>query len=125
MAITYETTPQGDLKFSADQESREELLDILADPDRGYPRAQDYLVEQVVGNGLEYLRPEAVGALTSAPIFGEDVSWSDSGEVEAAGALFWFPNYAVSDELEVLARTGDVVFPRAPRFEPAPAPRMR
>lgn len=116
MAITYETNAEGDLIFSADEESKSDLLEMLDDKDRGYPAALMYLQEEVCGNGLEALASEEIDALTDAPIFGEDVSRDEDGAVTEIGAIWWFPNYQVTDELRELAENGLLLFSRAPEL---------
>lgn len=124
MLITYEKTAEGNLKFCADAEAREEIHTILNDPNGGYQKALDYLIECVTGNGLEFLAPERIGALTSAPIFGEDIQYGDDGNIDDVGAVFWFPNYAVVNEMELLAESGELVFQRdtEPKSTPTLSP---
>lgn len=49
-------------------------------------------------SNLIYIKPEDIGALTDAPILG------------FKGNIYWFPDYAVINELNQLKETGKVEF---------------
>ncbi|ABM96998.1 hypothetical protein [Methylibium petroleiphilum] len=51
--------------------------------------------------------------LTSAPCIAEHMTVRDDGEREIDGRLWWYPNYAITDPMEVLKRTGSVEFQAA------------
>jgi len=74
--------------------------------DWGWTRGTLYifmdLLEDWLCNGWEWVKPEDIGALTSAPILRSP-----------AGTLYWFPAYAVTCEIEEMLVNGEVVFPRA------------
>jgi hypothetical protein len=72
------------------------------------------LFEPVFANSdIDWIQPEEVGALTSAPIFGH-VERDDQGKLMTAGHVWWYPDYAVKDPITVLAETGTVTFAGAP-----------
>jgi hypothetical protein len=54
--------------------------------------------------------PEDVGALTSAPILSDSAQRDDDGKLTAIGNVWWFPEYAVTSELEELMEKGFVEF---------------
>jgi hypothetical protein len=64
-------------------------------------------------NGWEVLSDDdkaAVGALTGCNfIVSDDVRRDDQGKVLHIGAVYWNPNYAVMDEIEVLCATGQII----------------
>jgi len=75
--------------------------------DNGWKRGTIYIFEDLVEwqicNGWEFVKPEDIGALTSAPILrslGND-------------KLYWFPDYAVTCEIEELLEKNEVRFPLA------------
>ena len=73
------------------------------------------LIEPLRANSeWDVVQPEDVGALTDAPIISDGVSHPDSGRVAVWGNVWWFPNYQVTDPIEVLRRDGRVVFEAAP-----------
>jgi hypothetical protein len=46
--------------------------------------------------------PEDIGALTAAPILSDEIVRDDNGRVVEAGRVYWYPDYAVRDEIEGL-----------------------
>jgi hypothetical protein len=63
--------------------------------------------EYLTANGFEWVAPEDIGALTSAPILKYDNKY------------WWYPNYAVRSPLEDIAETGKTVFTFAPEEKTA------
>lgn len=100
------------LIITADADGQEELEDAYTKG--GHPKAEQEVIEAITGNGLSYIAPEQIGALTDAPIFG-DIGIGDDGEVDYVGDVFWFPNYMITDPWKELAETGRVVFDGQPK----------
>lgn len=107
--IRYEITKTA-LIFLADNQGRSDLA--YAFNEGGYPRAESEVLGEVMGNGLEWIQPEEIGALTSAPIFGNDAERNDMGDLIRCDDVFWFPDYCLRDPWEELRNKGRVVFPR-------------
>jgi hypothetical protein len=64
-----------------------------------------------LGNGLETICPEYVGALTDAPMLSDDVELLDEpGKAEVHGRVWWYPQYEVHHFGEVLAKQRRVTF---------------
>ena len=91
----------------ADNESRADLADCYRAG--GYPRAEQTVIEELHDRWM-WLNPEDIGALTSAPIFGNDVSYDDNGNVTEIGVIAWFSDYCIRDPFRELANHGRVVF---------------
>lgn len=108
--IRYEITKTA-LIFLADNEGRADLA--YAFREGGYPRAESCVLDHIIGNGLESLAPEEIGALTDAPIFGDDIGRDDAHNITQADNVFWFPDYCVRDPWEELRNKGRVSFQRA------------
>src|ERR1700722_17299367 len=53
------------------------------------------LLEYHLCKGWEMIRPEEIGALTSAPIISDDVARNDDGDIIEIGSVYWFPNYQI------------------------------
>lgn len=112
------------LIITADDEGREELAEASA---QSYQQAES-LIAEAFHEAYEFVDPSDIpGALTDAPILvdSDDVFRPDNGEVVMPinAKVFWFPNYAVTDPWEVLARTGTVEFAQAENDDPdAPLP---
>jgi hypothetical protein len=61
-------------------------------------------------NGWEMVPPEDIGALTAAPILSDEIVRDDEGRLTEAGRVYWYPDYAVRDEIEELRRDLVLVF---------------
>ena len=74
-------------------------LRIYLEPDDDPDRLGDLVPES-----WDFILPEEIGALTSAPISSDDCERTDEGELVRVGRIFWFPNYMIIDPIEA-ART--------------------
>jgi hypothetical protein len=69
--------------------------------------------EPLISNGLTWVDPAEIGALTSAPIL-TDASREDDGSLRLDGAnVWWFPDYALRSPLEDLIKKGRTIFKKA------------
>ncbi len=70
------------------------------------------LLEYWSGNGWTWISPEAIGALTDAPIMSPDAAIEDDGTttVYPGGAVYWHSNYMVEDPVEKWAQGDGVVW---------------
>lgn len=100
------------LHITADADTREDLRDAYERG--GYLHAQGDFVEHARADGYEFVAPEWIGALTSAPILTDGYTLTDDGEHVVDGKVWWFPDYMVRDELRELIDTGEVTFAFAP-----------
>jgi hypothetical protein len=90
------------------------LRDRLEADDRIGTDAMLYdLLEDHLCNGWEWIRPEEIGALTSAPIFSDDCGRDEDGMLTQVGAVYWFPDYQIKSPVEELFRHGSVSFAKA------------
>lgn len=53
---------------------------------------------------------ENIGALTSSPIIVKDLDIDDNGDFASVEKTWWYPNYQVSDPIEILLKHGYVIF---------------
>src|SRR5690606_28563066 len=102
----YTILPSGGLRFVASNEDRSDLA--RAYDEGGYGKAEALVIDQVIGNGLSFVAPEHIGALTNAPIFAEGFSFDDNGKphLVSDAKVWWFPNYQVEDPWARLRDTG-------------------
>ena len=56
------------------------------------------------------IRPEEIGALTSAVIISDEAYRDPEGLLLSVGRVYWNPNYQIEDEIEELRRAGMVLF---------------
>ena len=83
-------------------EGKEEIESQKVDEDSWKKGTNDILsdlLEWQMCNGWEWVNPEDIGALTASPIIRSP-----------DGKVYWFPNYAVTCELEELLEHGEVQF---------------
>ena len=111
----FEILPNGNLKISLTPEGRIELEEISFNLENQY---NDYdmfrdLIEHQLCNGWEWLQPEAIGALTDAPILSNDVVCDDNGISNYVNVVWWYPNYMVDDIIEKLYSNGYLIFDKA------------
>jgi hypothetical protein len=107
--ITLKLTPEG----------REELRDCRRSGG-GWSKGTDDLLHDLLEyqlcNGWEFIPPEDIGALTSAPILSDEAERDDHGNLTKLGQVYWFPDYAVRSELDELYENGEVFFPAAKEY---------
>lgn len=111
--MRYEELPNGALRFIANNDDRADLA--YAYKEGGYPRAESTVIDLVVGNGLDFVLPEHIGALTDSPIFAEGFFFDDDNNphLEDDAKVWWFPDYAIRDPWAELRNKGRVDFTRA------------
>ena len=71
------------------------------------------LLEPLVCNGWMWIPPEAIGALTDAPILSEDFTLTDSGEyvpASDAARVFWHRAYETENPVVTWSEGRAVVF---------------
>jgi len=68
------------------------------------------LLEDFFQNGWSWVLPEQVGALTSAPIVSDEISYDDNGDIDHIGVIWWFPEYETRCPVRELIENGEVVF---------------
>lgn len=106
----------GHLKLTADAIARAEILDQM---EQGRTSDQILLdgTESYWANG-SFTPFEAGDAnpfvgITEAPCIAEQLDHEDDGTRGVRGALWWYPAYEHRDPMEVLMRTGSVIFSAA------------
>lgn len=101
----------GDLEIRLNEGGRSDFAEIEEERDAyGIHAALCLLLEDHLSNGWEMVPPEDLGALTAAPILSDEIVRDDHGEIVEAGRVYWFPDYAVLDEIEELRRNLTIVF---------------
>jgi hypothetical protein len=110
--MNYKTLANGDLLLTASNSDRAELARIIRDADYG---SEESFIAECYHERLYFIRPEAVGALTDAPILCDDMSWPDDGDIvpRDTANVWWFPDYMIRDPWAELARFGRVRFTKA------------
>lgn len=108
--------PNGDLKFTLTGETLDYVWEQYVAG--AWSDIADLVCEyDLTANGELYtILPEWIGALTSAPIFSDELDYDggDTDTVSHVGRVWWFPDYQILDPMRILLDTGEVIFPRAP-----------
>lgn len=102
----YELTEVG-LVFTATPDEQEEIANRLAETDFWTVFFDTF--EGPLDNGLTFVYPEEIDALTDSPIFA-DRAQELPDQFPRDTRFFWFPNYQIQCPLHVLAETGHVMF---------------
>lgn len=109
--VQLQETPDGNLHIVLNARGREEFDEIASVRKQyGIRAALAVLLEDHLMNGWELVPPRDLGALTAAPILSREIERDLHGTVIAAGRVFWYPDYAVLDEIEELRRHGFLEF---------------
>jgi hypothetical protein len=131
MTSTYDLNTNGCLILKADAVERESIKQMVADHGCDYcGQCEANALESLIANSeLEWIRPEEIGALTSAPILGiygnetelpanvkhpEDLliigRWDGKTWYQPVSAAWGFMDYAVRSFLQDLIEDGKAVF---------------
>lgn len=109
---TWKILPNGDLEISFGDFDLAEIKERVSEGDTSDNLMYE-MFEHVIANGLMWVAPEDIGALTSAPIL-SDGDVNDNGSLDFGGSnIWWYPNYAVTSPMQEIAETGKVVFKNA------------
>jgi len=105
--------PNGDLKLTADNETRAEIADLVK-RGRGYWSVMADLLEPYSCNGSYTSFDAGEGnpfvGLSSAPCIAESLNHEDGGEQTIDGDFWYFADYAIRDDLAELKNKGRVIY---------------
>lgn len=118
--LSFEVLPNGDLKITLTPEGKEELQERVESDTEEELRFSvnsdmlwwDFIESHSTNGSYEMVRPEHIGALTDAPIIGLGMVQQEEGDpfADEETKVWWYPNYMISDPLEVLLKHGEVIF---------------
>jgi hypothetical protein len=101
--VDLEKAADGNLHIHLNRTGRRYFADIAEQRDAlGIYAALYAILEDHLCTGWEMVPPEDIGALTAAPILSDEIVRDDEGRLTAAGRVYWYPDYAVRDEIEEL-----------------------
>jgi len=67
-----------------------------------------------LGNArLMPIMPADIGALTDAPMFTNELNYTQAGKREVTGEVWWYPGYELYNFSEILRTEGKVTFTKA------------
>jgi len=91
--------------------------DLIITPEGETPINEAEIIDHLHSWGFYTVRPQDIGALTSAPIFTDDATLAglgDLGDKPAPDAkVWWFPDYALRSMDDDLRNDGQLVLTRA------------
>ncbi len=109
--VDLEKMADGNLRIVLTETGKVEFGTVVEERDRfGIHAALCTLLEDHLCTGWELVPPEDIGALTAAPILSDDILRDEEGSVVEIGRVFWYPDYAVRDEIEEIRRDLVLVF---------------
>ena len=109
--VDLEKTTDGNLRIVLTENGKVEFGTIVEERDRfGIHAALCTLLEDHLCTGWEMVPPEDIGALTAAPILSDDVLRDEEGIAVEVGRVYWYPDYAVRDEIEEIRRDLVLIF---------------
>ena len=114
MYVDLTKTPEGKLRIQLTDLGLQQLSEFEDFRDRfGIDAALRELLADHFEGGWEEVRPEELGALTSALLLCDQIGRDDRGKLVSVGDVYWNPLYAVMDEIEQLRQKSVVLFERA------------
>jgi hypothetical protein len=109
--VDLRKTGRGDLEILLNETGQKSFEEIQGIRDRyGIHAALDALLEDHLQTGWEIVPPEDICALTSAPILSDEIERDEEGRVTKAGRVYWYPDYAVRDEIQEIHEKLMLVF---------------
>jgi len=95
------TYKDGNLTLAVSVKEREEIEEA----DR-----EEFIEKNLNLFDMEFVKPEEIAALTSAPIIASGVQRDDEGNLLRLDRVWWFPNYQIEGPWKELWEKGEVVF---------------
>jgi hypothetical protein len=92
--VNIEKQANGNIKLSLSASGKKKVKEAIADGTN--IEADDFFIELLahnLANGWTWIRPEDVGALTSAPILSDDVKRDDNGKLVSVVNVWWYTDY--------------------------------
>jgi hypothetical protein len=109
--VDLHESPDGYLHVLLNCRGREEFGTITAIHDQyGIRAALIALIDDHLQGAWELVHGRDLGALTSGPILSRDIERDLDGTIVTAGRVYWYPDFAVLDEIEELYRHGFLEF---------------
>lgn len=99
----------GDLVITASAEAREAIKDAL-EQERPLQEIEFETLEPLINNGLDWISPEQVGALTNAPMLCDGDPVPDSTNSDGPGNVWAFMDYELRSFAEDLRDEGRAVW---------------
>ena len=113
MQLTVTVLSTGNLLLQADNELRKDIKDSI-DYGKNYWQIMADIFEPLASNGsfthFDAGDSNPFVGLTNAPCIAEAMDYSDEGRATIDGRFWYFSDYMVRDDLEMLKNTGRVIY---------------
>jgi hypothetical protein len=107
--VQFKKLENGNLRISLIEEERSEVEEISQNG-KGIDAQFIEIIEHQLCNGWDMIKPEEIAALTSAPILSDSAIYDDRGILTGIDEVWWYPNYAIFNEVEELLEHGYIDF---------------
>ncbi len=109
--VNLEETDDGNLRIILNT-AGEKWFDMIRETrDRlGIDATLRVILDDFFKRNWQEVRPEEIGALTSAIIITTEAVRDQAGKLVRLGRVYWNPQYQVEDEIETLDTRGEVLF---------------
>ncbi len=102
---------EGNLRILLNTNGERVFAEIEAIRDRlGINPAIRILLDDFLRRNWQEIKPEEIGALTSALIISEEAERNAAGKLLRIGRVYWNPDYQVQDEIEELRDEAVILF---------------
>ena len=109
--VDLQKSDSGDLRIVLTENGRADFKAIEEEEDlHGINAALFALLEDHLCNGWEMVPLEDLGALTAAPILSDEIVRDEQGRLVEAGRVYWYPDYAVRDEIKEIRTKLAIMF---------------
>jgi hypothetical protein len=109
--VKLEKTEAGDLRIILNNSGRRVFAEIEKIRERlGIDATMRILLDDYFRRNWHEIKPEEIGALTSALIISDEAVRDSDGMLQSVGHVYWNERYQVDDEIEELRTAGAVLF---------------
>lgn len=118
--MKYTILADGNLKIEPSDEEELEAIRELSEEELNQDKFMFDFFEDITCNGLSWVLPEQISALTDAPILSDrmpDLEKGEFGELDKDALIWWYPNYQVRSPLQDIREYGSCIFNKAESWE--------
>lgn len=102
--VSIHVNKHKNLEMKLTREGRAYAKELLLNEDFDANTRLWELLEDLLCNGWDWIRPEEIGALTSAPIISNDAERDDNGELVSLDHCWGYMDYQIFDPVEQLLK---------------------
>lgn len=107
--VNLEINEYGNLVMSITKEGKKYARELLEEDGVSSDDALWAMLEDHLSNGWDWILPERIGALTSAPIFSNDCIEDDHGDIISIGHVWGYMDYMLYNPIKQMLKRGSIV----------------